>query len=106
MAATLTISSDEAITIIRKHMGLPEYVVIKIEHPDIKSDDPATKDAHGWVDVPVDWEKMYHPAQADAYDKIEVMYQDYSTDFGEPTDWNMSWSHTTHNNIIKYREVK
>ena len=106
MAATFTISNDEAISIIRKHMGLPEYVVIKIDQQDIKSDDPAPKDADGWVLVPVDWEKMYHPAQAETYDKIEVMYQDYSTDFGEPTCWNVSWSRNTTNAIIKYREVK
>lgn len=100
--AKITLTKAEANEIIRKHFGVASDFEIEIEI----TDGDVLKDADGWIDVPVDWEKMYHPAQAETYDKIEVMYQDYSTNIGEPTCWNVSWSRNTTNAIIKYREVK
>lgn len=97
----ITVTKAEAKEIIRKHFGVGSDLEIEI------SDDPAPKDADGWIDVPSDWKHETHPHQAGAYQRIQVMYRNGFTETLAPTDWDYSWRQKGKLfDIIKWRPAK
>ena len=84
MTATLVLSVDEAVELIRKHLQLMKSI-------DIAIDVDGSQNSNRWIDVPVNWSINQPPPQAAEYAEIDVIYDDLSIDSGRPSDWSWNW---------------
>lgn len=98
ITTTLTITHAEVMDILKVHFNLRDDTHITI----------TDQEDGGWITVNPLWNKTFSPESASLMNQIEVLFDDGSTDRGQPDDWGVSWDQSSANTlcrIVKYRHT-
>lgn len=103
--ASICITMQEVLDIVRKHFGVSDTMQIDIvEEKEVSDCDWINNE---WFNVPSDWRHEFAPSRAEAMPHIQIKRRNGATESGKPDDWASTWSQDNYSgDIVAYREIK